>query len=104
MKYIIECEREADGRWLAEVPELPGVLAYGATAEQATAKAEVLALRVLAALHGIGWRVKRQSGSHSTLSREGWPRNKGPGSFSTCLVVAESWLHRHPASIGSIGR
>lgn len=48
MNFNIECEREADGRWLAEVPELPGVLAYGASAEEATAKAEVLALRVLA--------------------------------------------------------
>ncbi len=48
MKFTIEHEREEDGRWLAEVPELPGVLAYGATAEEAMAKAEVLALRVLA--------------------------------------------------------
>lgn len=48
MKFTIEHEREADGRWLAEVPELPGVLAYGATADEAMAKAEVLALRVLA--------------------------------------------------------
>ena len=48
MNFNIECEQEFDGRWLAEVPELPGVLAYGDSAEQATAKAEVLALRVLA--------------------------------------------------------
>jgi predicted RNase H-like HicB family nuclease len=48
MKFTIEHEREVDGRWLAEVPELPGVLAYGATANEAMAKAEVLALRVLA--------------------------------------------------------
>lgn len=48
MNYTLECEREEDGRWLAEAPELPGVLAYGATAEDAMAKAEVLALRVLA--------------------------------------------------------
>jgi predicted RNase H-like HicB family nuclease len=48
MKFTIEHEREDDGRWLAEVPELPGVLAYGATAGEAMAKAEVLALRVLA--------------------------------------------------------
>jgi predicted RNase H-like HicB family nuclease len=48
MKYSIDCEREADGRWIAEVPELPGVLAYAATAEEAMSKAEVLALRVLA--------------------------------------------------------
>ncbi len=48
MKFSIEHEQEKDGRWLAEVPELPGVLAYGATAEEAMAKVEVLALRVLA--------------------------------------------------------
>jgi len=48
MHFNIECEQEVDGRWLAEVAELPGVLAYGASAEEATAKAEVLALRVLA--------------------------------------------------------
>ncbi len=48
MKLSIECEREEDGRWLAEVPGLPGALAYGATAEEAMAKAEALALRVLA--------------------------------------------------------
>lgn len=48
MNYRLEIEQEADGRWLAEVPELPGVLAYGASREEAMAKAEVLALRVLA--------------------------------------------------------
>jgi len=48
MTFTIEREREDDGRWLAELPELPGVLAYGATADEAMAKAEVLALRVLA--------------------------------------------------------
>ncbi|MES2886220.1 MAG: type II toxin-antitoxin system HicB family antitoxin [Pseudomonadota bacterium] len=48
MDYTIEVEQEADGRWLAEVPELPGVLAYGATVGQAQSKAEALALRVLA--------------------------------------------------------
>ena len=44
----IEIEREEDGRWLAEIPDLPGVLAYGATEEMATAKAKALALRVMA--------------------------------------------------------
>ena len=48
MNFNIECEREADDRWLAEVSELPGVLAYGSSAEEAMAKVEVLALRVLA--------------------------------------------------------
>lgn len=44
----IETEREEDGRWLAEVPGLPGVLSYGATDTQARAKATALALRVIA--------------------------------------------------------
>lgn len=48
MQFTLECEREDDGRWLAEVSQLPGVLAYGASANEAMAKAEVLALRVLA--------------------------------------------------------
>lgn len=48
MKFHIEYEQEDDGRWLAEVPEIPGVLTYGATANEAMAKAEVLALRALA--------------------------------------------------------
>lgn len=44
----IEIEREEDGRWIAEIPDLPGVLAYGATEELATAKAKAFALRVMA--------------------------------------------------------
>ena len=48
MNFTLECERESDGRWLAEVLELPGALAYGNSQDEATGKAEVLALRVLA--------------------------------------------------------
>jgi predicted RNase H-like HicB family nuclease len=48
MELNLEVEREEDGRWIAEVPELPGVLVYGESANEAMAKAEVLALRVLA--------------------------------------------------------
>ena len=44
----IEIEREEDGRWIAEVFELQGVLAYGTTREEAIAKVEALALRVIA--------------------------------------------------------
>ena len=47
MNLHIECEREDDGRWLAEVPQLPGVLAYGDSANDAMAKVQILALRVL---------------------------------------------------------
>lgn len=46
--FRIEIEREADGRWIAEIPSLPGVLAYGATEAGAFAAAEALALRVIA--------------------------------------------------------
>jgi predicted RNase H-like HicB family nuclease len=48
MNFTIESELEDDGRWLAEIPELPGVLAYGATRDQAMSRAQVLALRVIA--------------------------------------------------------
>jgi predicted RNase H-like HicB family nuclease len=48
MNFRIEVEREDDGRWIAEVPEIPGLLSYGATAQEAMGKAEALALRALA--------------------------------------------------------
>ena len=46
-KYTIETEKETDGRWIAEVLELPGVMAYGKTQEEARANVESLALNVL---------------------------------------------------------
>jgi predicted RNase H-like HicB family nuclease len=48
MNLSVETEQEEDGRWIAEVPQLAGVLAYGSTREQAVAYAEALALRVIA--------------------------------------------------------
>ena len=48
MKLTVEFEQEEDGRWLAEIPALPGVMVYGATREEASAKVQALALRVLA--------------------------------------------------------
>lgn len=107
MNFHIEYEREEDGRWLAEVPEIPGVLTYGATAEEApwprrrpwrcapwpsaSRQAKVAPSQFpsnlprhdrLAVGKGqvcsggvVGDWVgnKRQSGSHRTLSRPGWP-------------------------------
>ena len=46
--FNVETEREDDGRWLAEVLELPGVLAYGDNPQAAVAKVQALALRVIA--------------------------------------------------------
>jgi predicted RNase H-like HicB family nuclease len=48
MPLTIEVEQETDGRWVAEVPELPGVLTYGVTRQEAIDRAQALALRVLA--------------------------------------------------------
>jgi predicted RNase H-like HicB family nuclease len=46
--FRIEVEQEEDGRWIAEVPDLPGVLAYGTTVREAVARVKALALRVIA--------------------------------------------------------
>ena len=46
--FTIETEREEDGRWIAEVMEIPGAMVYGSTAEDAVVKVQALALRVLA--------------------------------------------------------
>jgi len=48
MRYTIEVERETDGRWIAEIPDLPGVMVYGETQALAIAAVEALALRVIA--------------------------------------------------------
>ena len=45
---IVEIEREDDGRWIAEVPDLSGVMTYGKTREEAISRVKALALRVLA--------------------------------------------------------
>jgi predicted RNase H-like HicB family nuclease len=48
MKFRVEIEQEQDGRWIAEVVDLPGVLAYGNSPEEAQARVQALALRVVA--------------------------------------------------------
>jgi len=48
MRFKVEIEQESDGRWIAEVLELPGVMTYGASADEAMAKVQALALRVVA--------------------------------------------------------
>jgi predicted RNase H-like HicB family nuclease len=48
MQFHVELEQEDDGRWIAEIESLPGVMSYGATREEALAKTKALALRVLA--------------------------------------------------------
>jgi predicted RNase H-like HicB family nuclease len=48
LQFNFEVDREADGRWIAEIPEVPGALAYGASPEEAKAKAYALALYAIA--------------------------------------------------------
>ncbi|PYX66578.1 MAG: HicB family protein, partial [Acidobacteria bacterium] len=48
MRFIVETEVENDGRWIAEIPQIPGALAYGATREEAINKAYAIALRSVA--------------------------------------------------------
>lgn len=60
MTFYIETEREEDGRWIAEVVDLPGALAYGADRDAAIANVEALALRILADLVEHGEAVPEQ--------------------------------------------
>ncbi len=48
MNLAVETEQETDGRWIAEIPQIPGVLVYGSTRDEAISRAQALALRVLA--------------------------------------------------------
>lgn len=48
LRFVIETELETDGRWIAEIPQVPGALAYGSTPEEATNKAYAIALRSVA--------------------------------------------------------
>lgn len=66
MNLNIEYEQERDGRWIAEIPQLPGVLCYGDAAESAMVKSEILALRVIAE------QLKRASGIHQLVSNSRW--------------------------------
>jgi predicted RNase H-like HicB family nuclease len=46
--FTVETEQENDGRWIAEIPQIPGAMAYGSTRDEAIARVEALGLRVLA--------------------------------------------------------
>jgi predicted RNase H-like HicB family nuclease len=48
LRFIVETELETDGRWIAEIPQVPGALAYGKTREEAVNKAYAIALRSIA--------------------------------------------------------
>ena len=54
MIFAVEIEQEQDGRWIAEIPQIPGAMAYGRTRAKAVSRVEALALRVLAERIGHG--------------------------------------------------
>lgn len=62
MNFQVDFEQETDGRWIAEIPQLPGVLVYGDTREEALSHVQALALRVLAE------RLERGEGTTGALS------------------------------------
>jgi predicted RNase H-like HicB family nuclease len=65
VEFKIEVEREEDGRYLADIPDLSGVMAYGKTKEEAIANAEALALRVIAD------RIEQQKKGEKTIAFAG---------------------------------
>jgi predicted RNase H-like HicB family nuclease len=64
--YAVETEQEEDGRWIAEVPELPGVMAYGKSRDEAIRRAQALSLRVLA--DRLELEGPKRSAGHQTAS------------------------------------
>ena len=65
MTMKIEIEREKDDRWIAEVPDLPGVMAYAESREQAISRVEALALRVIADRIDHGEKIPELEGMFS---------------------------------------
>ena len=80
LRLTIETEREEDGRWLAEVPELPGVMAYGESPEGAAMRVVALALRAIAD------EIEHGERSADDLAGVSWmpPRKGGYGSGARC--------------------
>ena len=99
----IEVEREADGRWIAEVPDLPGVMAYGQSREEAISKVKALALRVLADRLEHGESIPELGGVFTVPARVSGPQPNHAWSWLLCSGSAgpsnvnpvrstESWL------------
>lgn len=74
MRFQIELEREEDGRWIAEVPDLPGVMVYGPDRATAVARAQALALRVLEERPEHGESVSEPLGISFLAARASGPR------------------------------
>lgn len=111
MRFEIEIDREAgSGRWIAEVPELPGCLVYGATEVEAQLKAQALALRVLADRleHGESAAelvdIVFTSHRHPSLGTNGAVTVGQPGEASASALAAEQALERMRVSPSALQR
>lgn len=89
MPFIIEAEDEDDGRWLTDIPALSGVLAYGQSREEAIARAQVLALRVLADRPEHGEPVPAMGEIFAVVVRAAVPQS---------IKVAVSWRPRRESA------
>ena len=104
MQFQLECEREDDGRWLAESAAISGVLAYGASANEAMSKTGVLALRVLAKQLELGEAKQYQHLPASGCMNQ-WPSAKAKRVFNALLgtgwqLERQSGSHRPLAREG----
>lgn len=66
-QFTIELDRETDGRWIAEIPALPGAMCYGSSKDEASRKVEALALRILA--DRLETRLRRSMASPPGIAR-----------------------------------
>lgn len=88
----MEFEREADGRWLAEVSDLPGVMVYGATREEAAARVQALALRVIADLARTRRGCPRDDPALLHRGMNSWPATRARRVLAALLRIG--WIVR----------
>jgi predicted RNase H-like HicB family nuclease len=92
MNYTIETEQEDDGRWIAEVMELSGVIVYGQTREDAIQRAEILALRAVADRLEHAEAVPEMSKVFTERSRSTlWLRNRAKISYRILSLCADGF-------------
>lgn len=88
MQFNIETERETNGRWIAEIPEIPGALAYERTERQAKAKAYALALRAIADDVEKYKRVPQFDQHWLYIGMSAWPSTRTRIVFNACQTAA----------------
>jgi predicted RNase H-like HicB family nuclease len=103
---LIETETETDGRWIAEIRAIPGVMVYGATREEAVVRAKVLALRVLAERIESGEEIPETSGLFAVTPLAGHQGQTGTGGIAPDRMddQAAGWRLAPRARARRVGR